>query len=80
MVGERDKTPVLPGLAIGDTSTGVHALAAIACALLYRERGGSGQHLDVSLLDAYFTYHDTGVHAHSLSSGSYLHRRWETAA
>jgi crotonobetainyl-CoA:carnitine CoA-transferase CaiB-like acyl-CoA transferase len=76
MVGEPDQTPVLPGLAIGDTSTGVHALAAIACALLYRERGGSGQHLDVSLLDAYFTYHDTGVHAYSLSAGSYLHRRW----
>jgi crotonobetainyl-CoA:carnitine CoA-transferase CaiB-like acyl-CoA transferase len=76
MVGEPGKTPVLPGLAIGDTSTGVHALAAIACALLYRERGGDGQHLDVCLLDAYFTYHDTGVHAYSMSGGSYLHRGW----
>jgi crotonobetainyl-CoA:carnitine CoA-transferase CaiB-like acyl-CoA transferase len=55
MVGERDQTPVFPGLAIGDTSTGVHALAAVACALLYRERTGMGQHLDVSLLDSYFT-------------------------
>lgn len=76
MVGERDQTPVFPGLAIGDTSTGVHALAAVACALLYRERTGVGQHLDVSLLDSYFTYHDTGVHAYSLSGGQYLHRRW----
>jgi crotonobetainyl-CoA:carnitine CoA-transferase CaiB-like acyl-CoA transferase len=76
MVGEPDQTPVFPGLAIGDTSTGVHALAAVACALLYRERSGIGQHLDVNLLDAYFTYHDTAVHAYSLSGGKYQHRRW----
>jgi len=76
MVGEPGKTPVFPGLAIGDTSTGVHALAAIACALLYRERSGVGQHLDVSLLDSYFAYHDTAVHAYSLSGGQYQHRRF----
>jgi crotonobetainyl-CoA:carnitine CoA-transferase CaiB-like acyl-CoA transferase len=76
MVGEPGQTPVFPGLAVGDTSTGVHALAAIACALLYRERSGVGQHLDVSLLDSYFTYHDTAVHAYSLSDGKYLHRRF----
>jgi crotonobetainyl-CoA:carnitine CoA-transferase CaiB-like acyl-CoA transferase len=76
MVGEPGKTPVFPGLAIGDTSTGVHALAAVACALLYRERTGTGQHLDVNLLDAYFTYHDTSVHAYSMSGGHYQHRRW----
>ncbi len=76
MVGEPGKTPVFPGLAVGDTSTGVHALAAIACALLYRERSGIGQHLDVSLLDSYFTYHDTAIHAYSLSGGQYQHRRF----
>ncbi len=76
MVGEPGQTPVFPGLAVGDTSTGVHALAAIACALLYRERSGIGQHLDVSLLDSYFGYHDTAIHAYSLSGGQYLHRRF----
>jgi crotonobetainyl-CoA:carnitine CoA-transferase CaiB-like acyl-CoA transferase len=76
MVGEPGKTPVFPGLAVGDTSTGVHALAAIACALLYRERSGVGQHLDISLLDSYFGYHDTAVHAFSLSGGQYQHRRF----
>ncbi len=76
MIGEPGKTPVFAGLAVGDASTGVHALAAIACALLYRERSGVGQHLDVSLLDSYFGYHDTAIHAYSLSGGEYQHRRF----
>jgi crotonobetainyl-CoA:carnitine CoA-transferase CaiB-like acyl-CoA transferase len=76
MIGEKDGPPVFAGLAIGDTSTGVHGLAAVACALLYRERTGIGQFLDISLLDSYFTYHDTGVHAYSLSDGKYLHQRF----
>jgi len=33
-----------PITAIGDVSTGVHAYAAVATALLYRERTGKGQH------------------------------------
>lgn len=44
-----------PITAIGDVSTGVHAYAAVATALLYRERTGRGQHLDLSLLDSYFS-------------------------
>ena len=38
--------------------TGVHAVAAIASALLYRERTGKGQLVDVSLLDSYFNCHE----------------------
>jgi len=59
-----------PMLAIGDISTGVHALAAIACALLYRDRTGQGQYLDISLLDAYFHYHDLNVQMMSASGGA----------
>jgi len=50
--------PVLPHVPIGDVMTGVHAVAAIASALLYRERTGKGQLLDVSLLDSYFNCHE----------------------
>jgi crotonobetainyl-CoA:carnitine CoA-transferase CaiB-like acyl-CoA transferase len=57
-------------LAIGDVSTGVHGLAAVACALLFRERTGEGQHLDISLVDAYFHYHDIWVQALSASRGT----------
>ena len=46
-------------------------MGAICAALLYRERTGRGQHLDISLLDSYFHYHEAGVEAHSLSKGAF---------
>ena len=59
-----------PILAMGDVSTGVHAYAAVATALLHRERTGEGQHLDLSLLDSYFHYHDIAVEMVSASHGT----------
>lgn len=59
-----------PALAIGNVSTGVHAYAAVATALLHRERTGEGQHLDISLLDSYFHYHDMAVELVSASHGA----------
>jgi CoA:oxalate CoA-transferase len=55
--------------AIGDVSTGVHAYAAIMTALLYRERTGEGQHIDISLLDSYFHYQDMAIEAVTSSHG-----------
>jgi len=75
MNGDPNGSPCFPGMAIGDASTGVHAVAAIACALLYRERTGKGQYLDISLVDTYFHYHETSVQAYSLSGGAYQPRR-----
>ena len=71
MGGEPDGPPYAPHVAMGDVSTGAHAMGAIACALLYRERTGRGQHLDLSLLDTYFHYHEAGVEMHSLSNGEF---------
>jgi CoA:oxalate CoA-transferase len=68
--GEEGGPHYPPMLAVGDVSTGVHALAAIACALLYRDRTGQGQYLDISLLDAYFHYHDLNVQMVSASGGA----------
>jgi len=67
MCGEPDGAPYVPMVALGDVSTGVHAMGAICAALLGRVRTGRGQHLDISLLDTYFHYHEAGVQAHSLS-------------
>jgi crotonobetainyl-CoA:carnitine CoA-transferase CaiB-like acyl-CoA transferase len=64
-----------PALALGDVSTGVHAYAAVATALLHRERTGEGQHLDISLLDSYFHYHDMAVSMVSASHGEARVRR-----
>ncbi|MGO9266924.1 MAG: CaiB/BaiF CoA transferase family protein [Candidatus Binataceae bacterium] len=68
--GEEGGPHFPPMLAIGDVSTGVHGLAAVACALLHRERTGAGQHLDISLVDAYFHYHDIWVQSISASGGA----------
>jgi formyl-CoA transferase len=52
ITGERDGPPCKVGVAITDVLTGVYASGAITSALLWRERSGRGQHLDISLLDA----------------------------
>jgi CoA:oxalate CoA-transferase len=70
MIGEKDGPPVIPLMAIGDVSTGVHGMGAIACALLHRERSGVGQYIDVSLLDSYFGYQDMGVELLTTSGGT----------
>ncbi|HLW71473.1 MAG TPA: CaiB/BaiF CoA-transferase family protein [Candidatus Binataceae bacterium] len=75
MIGEPDRTPVLPQVGIGDITTGVHAVTAITAALLHRERTGEGQFVETSLLDCYFSYCDLIVHAASLSGGTFLPRR-----
>jgi crotonobetainyl-CoA:carnitine CoA-transferase CaiB-like acyl-CoA transferase len=70
MGGEKDGPPLFPMVAIGDVSTGAHAMGAICAALLYRERTGRGQHLDLSLLDTYAHYHEASFQMHSLSKGA----------
>jgi CoA:oxalate CoA-transferase len=57
-------------VAIGDVSAGAHAMGAIACALLHRERTGQGQYIDVSLLDTYFHCQTIGVQLYSASQGT----------
>src|SRR3984893_14145117 len=69
MGGEADGPPYVTMAAIGDVSTGAHGALAICAALLYRGRTGRGQHLDISLLDTYFHYHEASVQMYSLSGG-----------
>lgn len=75
MTGEADGPPLLNTMGIGDISTGVHGLSAVLAALLYRERSGKGQWVDVSLVDTYFHYHDLSAQALSLSAGAIKPRR-----
>src|ERR1700758_2217166 len=69
LIGEELGPPYMPMVAIGDVSAGAHAMGAIACALLYREKTGDGQYIDISLLDTYFHCQTIGVQLHSASSG-----------
>jgi len=75
MIGEPEGPPYFPMLGVGDVSTGVHAMGAIACALLYRERTGKGQYLDISLLDAYFHCHEMNIQMYSASKGAIKPKR-----
>jgi len=50
-------------------------LAAIACALLHRERTGEGQYIDVSLLDAYIHAHDANFELYDASHGQIVPTR-----
>jgi crotonobetainyl-CoA:carnitine CoA-transferase CaiB-like acyl-CoA transferase len=70
LIGEENGPPYMPMVAIGDVSTGVHAMGAIACALLYREKTGEGQYIDISLLDSYFHCQTIGVELYSASGGT----------
>lgn len=70
MCGEAGGSPYFPMIALGDVSTGAHAMGAICAALLGRVRSGRGQHLDISLLDTYFHYHEAGVESHTISKGA----------
>ena len=49
--GER---PVRPNLSLGDSLAGLHAAFGIVMALLQRERGGTGQDIDVALYESVF--------------------------
>jgi crotonobetainyl-CoA:carnitine CoA-transferase CaiB-like acyl-CoA transferase len=70
LIGEEQGPPYMPMVAIGDVSAGAHAMGAIACALLHRERTGQGQYIDVSLLDTYFHCQTIGVQLCSASQGT----------
>ena len=70
MVGEPGEAPCLTGAAIGDCSTGVHGALAVLAAIHHRDRTGEGDHLDVALVDVYYSYHEANVHVYSGSGGS----------
>ncbi len=75
LIGEEDKAPSIPAAAMGDTMTGIHALAAINGALYHRVMGGEGDYIDVTLLDSYFHCHEMYVGYYSASEGKLKPRR-----
>lgn len=51
VTGQPDSVPVKMGVSISDLTTGIYSANAIQAALIQRSRTGSGQHIDMSLLD-----------------------------
>jgi crotonobetainyl-CoA:carnitine CoA-transferase CaiB-like acyl-CoA transferase len=75
MIGERDGSPSLVTMAIGDVSTGMSAALAIVAALFHRERTGEGQLVESSLLDTYFHMHEASIPRVSKLGEEYVQRR-----
>jgi crotonobetainyl-CoA:carnitine CoA-transferase CaiB-like acyl-CoA transferase len=51
ITGEADGLPMKTGVAIADILTGLYAANAIQAALMYQQKTGAGQHIDMALLD-----------------------------
>lgn len=51
ITGEPEGAPMKMGISISDITCGLYSTIAIQSALLMRERTGTGQHIDMSLLD-----------------------------
>ncbi|HKV54805.1 MAG TPA: CoA transferase [Candidatus Binataceae bacterium] len=75
LLGEPDRPPITPTLAIGDVSTGVAAAMAVGFALLNAARTGKGQYLDASLLDTYFHMHEMAVPVISIRKEKFTIKR-----
>ncbi|MFD2738912.1 CaiB/BaiF CoA transferase family protein [Sulfitobacter aestuarii] len=59
--GEPDGAPTLVGEAVSDMVAGIFASWGTLAALLGRERGGKGQHLDVAMFNATLSFLATSV-------------------
>lgn len=75
MVGPRGGPPSMMGFSPGDVLTGVHGMAGVCAALYHRERTGSGQRVEVSLLHSYASCHEVNYQSASLSGGSFVPER-----
>ena len=52
VTGEPDGSPMKVGVGIADVMCGMYAAVGILAAILHREQGGKGQHIDLALLDS----------------------------
>ena len=75
LIGEADRAPSVPAMAIGDISTGVASAMAVGFALLNRERTGEGVYIDASLLDTYFHMQELAVPIVSMRPGKFSMKR-----
>ena len=75
LLGKKNETPVFGDFAFGDIATGAHAYGAIVTALMHRMRGGKGQHIDISLIEVLFSFHELSVQLYDTTDGQMLATR-----
>lgn len=62
------EAPRGPGIAIGDTTTGLTAFGAVSAALYHKATTGEGDHIDIALFDSLFGSNDSSLQ-HYLTTG-----------
>jgi crotonobetainyl-CoA:carnitine CoA-transferase CaiB-like acyl-CoA transferase len=71
ITGERDELPgggpMKVGIAITDILTGMYASLAITAAIAHCERGGSGQYIDMALLDSMVAFNSNQISGYLVS-------------
>jgi CoA:oxalate CoA-transferase len=75
LVGNPDGPPLYPGVNIGDCTGGLSAFGAVTAALLYRERTGVGQYIDISLVECLAYLNSLGMVATDMAQGAYKQMR-----
>ncbi len=71
-IGTKEK-PVIPGVQIADVSGSYSAVNGCLAALLYREKTGEGQHVDISMTDSAMPF-ATLIHANAWADGRNIER------
>jgi crotonobetainyl-CoA:carnitine CoA-transferase CaiB-like acyl-CoA transferase len=66
--------PCLPGILLADVAGGLASVIAILMGLLYREKGGQGHYIDVSMFDVLFSWFSLTNVAESIALDTSLTR------
>ena len=61
ITGQPGREPLRPGVSLADSVAGVFTALAIVSALLQRQSGGKGQHIDMSMLDCQVTMMENSI-------------------
>ncbi|MCK9197496.1 MAG: CoA transferase, partial [Syntrophales bacterium] len=61
LTGQPDGLPTKAGTSLGDVNAGIHGAFAVMTALWYREKTGSGQHIDISMQEAMISILENAV-------------------
>ena len=66
ITGYPNDPPARVGSSLGDVSAGLYAVTGILLALYNREKTGTGQYVDIAMLDSVFAFIETNVVRHTI--------------
>jgi crotonobetainyl-CoA:carnitine CoA-transferase CaiB-like acyl-CoA transferase len=75
MIRDKDGSPVMPLVALGDMATGMAAFGAISAALYGRQQSGAGCHLDISMVQSLLALNATNITAAQISTADSVNVR-----